>query len=289
MARGRHPSSRVHKQIWVVLLVAFALVAAACSSEPGTSNQGAVSSDVPAAEQGVSSSNELGGGQADAASEAPPTTSTPAAPGEPALRVDQNDAVPLDESNWVARVFMDESRVDVVWSPVEGADNYRLYRLPTAEANYEAIAFGDLGDAERIYEGPEFGFVDDEDVPSSTFLTYVLVAEVGGTTTEPRWTETLTVSDVTPPTAITGLAGSVTSEGVLLEWEPSTDDVEFAAYSVSLVGDDGTLEYIGGGADESQTSFIDNVSAGGSITYRVQAFDFHDNPSEFAQITVEVP
>ena len=76
---------------------------------------------------------------------------------------------------------------------------------------------------------------------------------------------------------------------MLLEWEPSSDNVEFAAYSVSLVADDLSLQYIGGGADESQSSFLDNTPISGTNTYLVQAFDFHDNPSEPAQITVEVP
>jgi len=263
------------------LLLILALVAAACSGDD----------DSIAAAPDTASVSSTDSGQEDA------TTSTPEQgeeteagdPAEPAVRVAENGE-PVSESNWVARTFMDEGRVEVVWSPVDGVENYELYRLPTAEANYDAIALGDLDGAERVYEGLEFGFVDDEDLPVDTFLTYVLVADLGNDVrTEPRWTEALTTSDVTPPTPITGLGGSVTDEGVLLEWAASTDDVEFAAYSVSVLVEDGNYQYIGGGAEENQTSFVDNAPLSGEVTYRVQAFDFHDNGSDFAEITVDVP
>lgn len=211
----------------------------------------------------------------------------PLEPAEPVVRTASNDA-PIEASNWVARTFMDETRVEVVWSPVDGADTYRLFVTPTAQADYEAITRGDLDGLEQIYEGLEFGFVD-ANVPADTFLTYVLVAEVGDAATEPRWTEALTVTDITPPTPITGLQATAVDEGVLLEWEPSFDDVEFAAYSVNVLNESGSFEYIGGGSEENQISFIDTEAPSGSVTYLVQAFDFHDNASEFAEITIEVP
>ena len=211
----------------------------------------------------------------------------PLEPADPVVRTASNDA-PLDVTNWVARTFMDETRVDIVWSPVDDADAYRLYVVPTAQANYEALALGDLDGTELVYEGLEFGFVD-ANVPANSFLTYVLVAEVGGAFTEPRWTEALTTTDITSPTPITGLSATVTDDGVLLEWEPSFDYVEFAAYSVNVLNDTGNFEYIGGGTEENQTSFIDTEAPSGPVTYLVQAFDFHDNGSEFAEVTVEVP
>ena len=90
---------------------------------------------------------------------------------------------------------------------------------------------------------------------------------MGDATTEPRWTEALTTADITPPTPITGLTATNTGDGVLLEWEPSFDDVEFAAYSVNVLNETGQFEYIGGGAEENQTSFIDTEAPTGSVTY----------------------
>ena len=55
------------------------------------------------------------------------------------------------------------------------------------------------------------------------------------------------------------------------------------------MNDTGNFEYIGGGTEENQTSFIDTEAPSGPVTYLVQAFDFHDNGSEFAEVTVEVP
>ena len=201
---------------------------------------------------------------------------------EPARRVEVTASI--DASNWIGRTFMDSSSVELVWSPVEGADNYRLFRLPTANADYDEIDGGVIVGADEIYDGPDFGFIDVE-VPTGAFLTYVVVAEVGDETTEPRWTEALTLDDVTPPAPILGLAATETDEGVLLEWEPSSDDVEFAAYSVSIL-EEGELRYIGGGADVGQVSFLDDEEFVGTRSYVVAAVDFHDNVSETAQVDV---
>ena len=137
---------------------------------------------------------------------------------EPAQRLEQSPTI--EASNWIARTFMDSTSVELIWSPVEGADNYRLFRLPTGTADFDAIATGLIEGADEIYTGPEFGYIDD-DPPTGEFLTYLIVAEVGDEITEPRWTEALTVDDVTPPTPITGLSATDTADGVLLEWEPS--------------------------------------------------------------------
>lgn len=203
----------------------------------------------------------------------------------PVVRVPENPGT-VEATNWLARNFMDAQSVDLVWSPVEGAEVYRLYRLPTATADYVAIGEGDLSGTSLVYEGTATGFID-TDVESDTFLTYVLVAQVGNDLTAPRWTQALTVDDTTPPTPITGLVANTTPDGVLLEWEMSTDDVEFASYSVSVL-DDGELKYIGGGADESQTSFLDTNPVDGATTYEVVAVDFHDNRSEPARVEIEV-
>ncbi len=201
---------------------------------------------------------------------------------EPARRIEENP--PVDASNWIARTFMDSNTVELVWSPVDGADTYRLFRLPTVSADYDAIDTGVIDGAEEVYVGAEFGFIDN-DPPTGTFLTYVLVAEVDNTTTQPRWTEALTIDDTTPPAPITGLTATTTDSGVLLEWQPSPDDVEFAAYNVSIL-EEGQLRYIGGGADVGQVSFLDDSNFSGTRTYVVAAVDFHNNVSETAEADV---
>jgi len=222
--------------------------------------------------------------EVDVEEDVPESTIAPVEFDEPAVRVPANEGQ-VEASNWLARTYMDSSLVELVWSPVDNADDYRLYRVKTSEADYEAIDAGDVRGTELVYEGPEYGFID-TDVEPDTFFTYLVVAEIGdGTTSQPRWTEALTTNDATPPTPITNLTAEVTNEGVLLNWEPSSDDVEFAAYSVSILIDD-RLEYIGGGADPGQTSFLDPELFEGTRTYHVVAVDFHDNRSEPAQVDV---
>lgn len=263
------------------------MLAGACSSSEDESAVGdaGLATATPSPDDTVTSSGDVET-SSDAAA-APTTTQVVVESDEPVVRVQVNEDEPA-QTNWVARTFMDSERVEVVWSPVDGALQYQLYRLPTVDADYAAIDQGILGDATRVYEGPEFGFID-EDVPAGQFLTYVLVAEVGEGVTTPRWTEALTVPDATPPTPIENLEATVTEDGVLLSWSPSIDDVEFAAYSVVTLVEDGTWQYIGGGSEEGQTSFLDTEPGSGINTYQVRAFDFHDNGSDPAMIEVDVP
>lgn len=203
---------------------------------------------------------------------------------EPVVRVPANKGQ-VEATNWLARTYMDAGSVELVWSPVEGAKEYRLYRIATANADYDLIDTGQVDGADLVYEGLEYGHIDTE-ADTDTYLTYFIVAEIDdGTITQPRWTEALTIDDITPPTPITDLTAVVTADGVLLEWSPSSDDVEFAAYSVSILDGD-QLMYIGGGADPSQSSFIDPEEFTGTRSYHVVGVDFHDNRSESAQVDV---
>ena len=115
----------------------------------------------------------------------------------------------------------------------------------------------------------------------------MLVAQIGNDLTVPRWTEALTVDDTEPPSAITGLMAQSTGDGVLLSWDQATDNVEFGAYNVSLL-ELGERRFIGGGADESQTMFLDTDTSPGTRTYVVVAVDFHDNRSTPGTIEITV-
>ncbi len=273
----------------VLTLLAAAVVAlGACSG--GDDDGAAADTSVAATSTATSatpsaeSDADVDAGQEGPGDDAVEDEGTP--PAEPAVRlpVDPDGG---EATNWVGRTFMDDTRVDLTWSEVADADGYQLYRLPTAAADYAAIADGILEDASLIYDGTATSVTDD-DVPADTFLTYVLVADVGGVVTEPRWTEALTTPDTTPPTGIDDLEATITDDGVLLTWEASTDDVEFAAYAVTFEAENGSLQYIGGGAEENQTSFLDTAPRPGVNRYEVTAFDFHDNGSRPAQVEIVV-
>lgn len=268
------------RQLATVVVLGCLLVG--CSSDAG---EDAVPSISELPEETVAESTESD--DESTATTAPTTSVAVVESDEPVLRLPVN-AGDEEPSNWVARTYMDDSRVEVVWSPVDGAEQYQLYRMLRDDADYAAITDGVFTNASLVYEGPEYGYIDEEDVPSGVFLTYVLVAEVDGAVTPPRWTEALTITDTEAPSSIENLTAEVTDDGVLLSWEPATDNVEFAAYNVVYLADDGSWQYIGGGADEGQTSFLDTEPRAGSNTYQVRAFDFHDNGTEPAEITVDV-
>ncbi len=216
-----------------------------------------------------------------------PTSSPPSGENGTAVRAAENTGGTEEFGHWIGRNLMTASSVELAWASVEGDEvTFRVHRFErVAGFDPDTAAFDD---GVLVYDGDELGVVDDDVLPDR-FYTYVLDATVDGTVLPRRWTEALTVDDTEPPSAIVGLEAEVTADGVELSWEPSEDNVEFAAYSVSIVDDDNDLTYIGGGADVEQTSFLDNRPGSGSITYAVVAVDFHDNRTEAATITVTVP
>lgn len=198
-----------------------------------------------------------------------------------------NDEI-FEATNSIGRSFMDDERVELFWTEVEDASNYVVYRLPTADADYSVIPDGQLEGTRIVYEGNDLEYTD-TDVPVDTFLTYILIAETSEGFTNPRWTEALTTPDTTPPFPIEDLTAEVTDEGVLLQWSPSGDNLEFASYNVSYISPEGVSDFLGGGADIGQTSFIDANPREGENVYVVTASDFHQNVTERLEIAIDWP
>lgn len=249
----------------LTLLLTSALCAAACSSGPSPADDDASQTTPPTVASTV------------------PTTTEPDAASEPAVRSSDNPIV--EGSNWIGRGQMTDTMVELIWSEVEGDSvDYRLYRIETtAAADPDGVQLeADL----LIYQGPETTFTD-ANVVTRTFYTYLLEVDVDEQTLSRRWTSALAVTDTEPPSPIIGLMAEITPDGVLLSWEPSSDAVEFASYSVSI-DIAGELTYIGGGGDVGETSFLDDRPNEGSNTYIVQAVDFHNNRTEPVSIIIEV-
>jgi len=203
-----------------------------------------------------------------------------------AVRPKENTGAPDKYGHWIGRNQMTESSVELVWSKIKGDSViYRVHRFErNAGFNPDTAIFSAESE---VYAGDVTTWTD-RNVKSNQFYTYVLDAEIDAKQLPRRWTEALTADDTEAPKTITGLQAAITDGGVLLSWNRSADNVEFAAYSVSIV-EDGRLKYIGGGADLEQTSFLDNRPQTGLITYAVVAVDFHNNRTEAAKVSVKVP
>lgn len=212
------------------------------------------------------------------------TDDAPDAPDDvpPARRVP--DEVSSETTHWVGHGFMTDNKIEIVWSEVEGADVvYQIFR-------FDEIGFdpAEVELVDPIHEGIGTLGWDDASVVSGSFYTYVMRVIADDQVLERRWTATLAVTDTTPPTMVTDLTATATTEGVLLEWSPSQDDVEFGSYGVYR-SDGDQPKYIGGGGDQEVTAFIDTeVPSSGEISYEVRAADFHGNQSEPAAITVSL-
>lgn len=214
--------------------------------------------------------------------DAPTTTAIALDPG-PVVRPAENTGVDAG-THWIGHGAMTENEVELVWSEVAGDDVvYRIHRFETRGGTDPASLDTSVSEP-IVVETDTLTHVDTTMAPD-TFHTYVLEVVADGVALPLRWTEVLTVTDTTPPTPVHGLLAERTPDGVLLSWEPSSDDIEFAAYSVSLVVD-GESAYLGGGADLGQVSFLDTRPPSSEAVYEVVAVDFHDNRSTPAVVAV---
>ncbi|MEM7323104.1 MAG: hypothetical protein AAF531_08460 [Actinomycetota bacterium] len=197
------------------------------------------------------------------------------------------EAVVLDEvsdgDHWLGRGTMTSTSIEIFWAPVEAADSYRIYRVDNV-SGFDSASIPLTADELR-YEGTDTTYVDTS-VDRGSFYTYIMEVQVGEEILARRWAQTMAEDDTVPPEPITGLSGERTDEGILLQWDPTDDDVEFSSYSVFLVEEE-QLTYLGGGGDIEAVAFIDRDPADGPVTYAVQAVDFHDNRTEAVTITVD--
>ena len=199
----------------------------------------------------------------------------------PVVRPEANSGQQQD-GWWIGWVSMNEDRVELQWAGLETTTLYRLYRFETAELQDPMTV--ELDSSHQVFDGSGQSY-SDSDVEPDTFYTYIIAAGQDGASLDRRWTQVLTTTDLDPPTDIQGLSAQRTADGVVLSWEVSSDNVEFASYSVSIeVG--GNLTYVGGGADPNQTSFVDPKPSRSPTTYVVEAVDFHNNRSKAARVTV---
>lgn len=240
---------------------------------------------------GCSTTDEVSGQEPVATVAAESTTTAPAEVDEvssdsappPARRVPTQ--VSSESTHWVGHGFMTDDKIEIVWSQVEGDDVvYQIFR-------FDGIGF-DPAEVELIdpvHEGIGTLRWDDESVDTGSFYTYILRVIADDEVLERRWTATLAVTDTTPPRPVTDLSATITDEGILLDWSPSEDDVEFGSYSVLRTDLGDEPQYIGGGGDQEVTSFIDDDLPGaGDVGYEVLATDFHGNQSEPATITISL-
>lgn len=214
-----------------------------------------------------------------------PPTGAPAADGPvDATAVRPPDPGPGSGDNWISIEHMAVDAIDVIWSDVDGAREYALYRLDEPALDDPGAAVPE--DGEVVYRGPDTTYVD-RDLASGARYLYIVVAETASGRTEPRWREGVAVDDTQPPSPVGALTAERGPDGVLLRWEASSEDYRFSAYDVRQRMDDGTFAWIGGAYAREQTAFRDDRAAPREeIVYEVVARDFHGNLSDPRRITV---
>ncbi len=264
------------------LLCVLGIVATGCTSSPedpegASANSGSSTTLSGAAESDVSVIVGADG-EADDSDEQDPNQDV-----APARRVPSQ--ISSESSHWIGVNTMTDSEVSVVWSEVEGDDVvYQLFRFDSIGLNRDTVEL-----VTPIHEAIGVLEWTDNSVHQGNFYTYVMRVIADDEVLERRWTNTLAVTDVTPPSTIEDLAWSTTDDGILLEWSPASDDVEFGSYGVFRTDLAEEPQYVGGGGDIAVTSFLDDdIPASGEIGYEVIAYDFHGNRSEPTAVTISL-
>ena len=271
----------------VCIVAAIALAAGACTGgddsaePPAPSSTTQTTGDEPTTSAPVAT-DEADGDAADgddAAGDVEPDEEV-----VPARRVPSQ--VSDETTHWVGHGTMTEDAIEVAWSEVEGDDVvYQIFRFDSIGLDREAVEL-----VNPIHEGIGTLSWTDESVEAGQFYTYIMRVIADDEVLERRWTNTLAVTDETPPAEITGLTATLADGEVLLEWDPSSDDVEFGSYGVFRTDLADEAQYVGGGGDLAVTSFIDNdLPASGEVGYEVIAYDFHGNRSTPVSITITIP
>jgi fibronectin type 3 domain-containing protein len=100
-------------------------------------------------------------------------------------------------------------------------------------------------------------------------------------------TASASINDVTPPTAPTNLAATVTGANVALSWTGSTDNVGVTAYQVERCQGNGCSNFVLIAAPTT-TTYNDNGLAAGTYSYRVRAVDAANNASPYSNVAPAV-
>jgi Fibronectin type 3 domain-containing protein len=177
--------------------------------------------------------------------------------------------------------------VQVAWDA--STDNiavvgYSVYRGSTAGFT--------VGTSNKVADVTGTSWQDDTPPVGTSYYKIVAVDGAGNVST-PSDPASVTVPDVTPPTAPTGLTATPSGTSVALAWSASTDNVGVTGYSVYR----GTSSdfAVGAGskiADVTGTSYTDSGLALGTYYYKVTASDAAGNvsdPSAVASADVQPP
>ncbi len=138
-----------------------------------------------------------------------------------------------------------------------------------------------LRDGTVIAHTATTSFSDTTVAPNSAYNYTVEAVDPAGNVSDPSTAlEVDTGADVTPPTAPSGLTAAYTPPStVALSWQPSTDDVGVAGYTISRGGTVLTTTTATSSSDSTVTS-------GTTYVYTVSAFDAAGNAGPAATVNV---
>ncbi len=288
---------RVFRAILVVLLV----VAAGCSSDANPSGDATpelvgstttVASAVTPAPSSIATTAppEVPTSQASPDTSAVDTSSsTTVEPVRPyGDEPDPSDPDSANTSIWLSRVEMTSSGIEMTWGEVDGVVDYRLHRLPTSSDDRPDPA--ELTDDNEIFVATEPGRTVDDSVVEGTKYWYGIRGfDADGTLVAVGWHRADAIDDLTPPSPVEIVSATVVDGQVQVTWAEPDENYALHAYRILRSVDDAEFETLATTWNLDQQTLIDDDPPTGTVTYAVQAMDFHWNRSTPVGVEVVVP
>ncbi|MBB5321856.1 fibronectin type III domain-containing protein [Marinobacter oulmenensis] len=158
--------------------------------------------------------------------------------GNPRFQVYQGDLPPLETPSGLMARALPAGKIELIWSDVENAAGYRLYRQAPGET--------ELTELKQLDFPAEMLYMDGQTAPLADGQYQYAIASVrvqNGQTAVSAMSDPVTVNaDATPPDAPENLSLELNGAGVVARWQPPASEVqdgllEYNLYRVNLPAD----------------------------------------------------
>ena len=292
--------NRSLKLRWILPVIG-ALFLAGCS-DPATESLAAdVSSPTTAVESSATvddpttttaapttASDEASDSEPDSDSES--DSEQPAAPPPPPLEPNVGPSSVIEETTrpaWISRRFMTATEIELSWSAQEGADAYEIHRIESeseSPPSAEELTTTTLINSARDEAGV---FLDDGVTPDTRYWYGIRSVDEAGAQLSIGWHRAAAVTDEEPPAPVE-LDFELTNGAVELSWNQPDENFELHAFRVLRSVGDEEPQLVVTTWNIDQTTFVDIDPPTGTVSYFVQAVDFHWNESDRTEVAVAI-
>lgn len=185
----------------------------------------------------------------------------------------------VSTSVWISRLEMTSTRIEMQWGTFDGASEYQLHRVPRTS---DTRPIPDVMTADNLLHVADNSgqFVDDAVEENTSYWYGVRAFSAEGTPMAIGWHRADAVDDTEPPGVVEILSAELRDGEVLVTWAEPDENYELHSYRILRGVNGGELESLAVTWNMDQRSLLDDdPPRTGTVTYAVDALDFHWNRS----------